>query len=129
MNIGDKFEQSFQVTNEIYEGFIRLFNDKNPLHTDGEFALEKGFSSVVMHGNILNGYLSFFIGECLPLKNVIIQTQEIKYFKPVYLNDALTLQAEITDVHSSVNLIEMKYGFYKSDKVKVAGGKINIGII
>jgi len=129
MNKGDKYENIFAVTEEVYKGFVDLFKDRNPLHTDSTFAREKGFSSVVMHGNILNGYLSYFIGECLPIKNVIIHTQEIKYYKPVYLNDDLILRVEVLDVHDSVNLIELKYNFYKSNEVRVAGGKINIGTL
>lgn len=129
MNKGDKFEYQFKITNEIYSGFISLFNDRNPLHTNRTFALEKGFDSEVMHGNILNGFISYFIGECLPIKNVIIQTQEIKFFKPTYLNDDLNFQAEIVDVFESVNTFEFKFVFKNKNEIKVASGKINIGII
>ena len=129
MQKGDVFEHTFVITEQIYKGFIDLFNDKNPLHTNAEFAADKGFESKVMHGNILNGFVSYFIGECLPLKNVIIQTQEIKYTKPVYLDDSLDFRAEIVDVFESVNMMEIKFFFKKQDGIKVATGKINIGII
>ena len=66
---GDNFEVEYQVTEKIYDGFIELFNDRNPLHTDEKFAMEKNFSGRVMHGAILNGFLSNFIGEQLPVKN------------------------------------------------------------
>ena len=68
-----KYEVPFIVSENIYKGFIQLFNDKNPLHVNDVFAIEKGFKEKVMHGNILNGFLSYFIGECLPVKNVVIQ--------------------------------------------------------
>lgn len=129
MQKGDIFKQTFTVTDKIYQGFIEVFNDKNPLHVDNSFAVTKKFSSKVMHGNILNGFLSYFIGECLPLKSVIIQTQEIKYALPVYLNDKLELYAEIEDVYESVNTIEFKYYFTNLNNKKVAKGKIQIGII
>lgn len=129
MQRGDKFESKFKITDEIYNGFISIFNDKNPLHTNNSFAIEKGFQSKVMHGNILNGFVSYFIGECLPIKNVVIQTQEIKFFKPTYLNDDLLFQAEIVDVFDSVKMVEIKFVFKKDKETKVATGKINIGII
>src|ERR1039457_1599369 len=103
MNKGDVITCSFKVRPDIYDGFIATFKDKNPLHIDEKFAIARGFKEKVMHGNILNGFLSYFIGECLPVKDVLIQTQEIKYLKPVYLNDQLTLCAEIVDVYESVN--------------------------
>jgi 3-hydroxybutyryl-CoA dehydratase len=129
MNKGDLFTQSFNVTSGIYEGFISVFSDMNPLHTDEKFAVGKGFNSRVMHGNILNGFLSYFIGECLPVKEVLIQTQEIKFLKPVYLNDVLTLHATIYDVYESVNTIDFKYFFENQDKIKVARGTIQIGLL
>lgn len=126
---GDRFTEYFTVTTEIYEGFLLLFKDQNPLHTNLQFANSKGFGGPVMHGNILNGFLSYFIGECLPIKNVIIHSQEIQYKKPVYLNDELQLQVEVTGIYESVNAIEMKFSFKKNDQDTVAKGKIQIGII
>jgi len=126
---GDKFSHNFVVSDYVYRGFVCLFNDKNPLHTDKAFAQQKGFKAEVMHGNILNGFLSYFIGECLPIKNVIIHSQEIKYYNPVYLNDSLVFCAEVSDVFESVNAIEFKFYFENTDKVKVAKGKIQIGVI
>jgi 3-hydroxybutyryl-CoA dehydratase len=129
MNKGDLFTCPFTVNSEIYTGFISLFKDNNPLHTNSDYAVLKGFSDKVMHGNILNGFLSYFIGECLPVKEVLIQTQEIKFLKPVYLNDNLLLHAEVEDVHESVNTIVFKYYFENQHKVKVAKGKIQIGLL
>ena len=128
MNKGDLFTCTFKVSPDVYEGFISVFKDTNPLHTNEKFAVSKGFTSKVMHGNILNGFLSYFIGECLPVKDVLIQTQEIKYLKPVYVNDQITLHAEIDEVYESVNTIDFKYFFENRDKVKVAKGKIKIGL-
>jgi 3-hydroxybutyryl-CoA dehydratase len=129
MQIGDKFNAEFLVNDEVYNGFINLFKDQNPLHTNKNFANEKGFDNKVMHGNILNGFLSFFIGECLPIKNVIIQRQEIKFIQPVFLNSKINLIAEIADIFESVNTIEFKYFFQNELNKKVASGKIQIGIL
>ncbi|HOY41626.1 MAG TPA: MaoC/PaaZ C-terminal domain-containing protein [Chitinophagales bacterium] len=126
---GQEYTQLFQVTDKVYNGFIETFKDTNPLHTDDLFAKEKSFSGKVMHGNILNGFLSYFIGECLPQKNVIIQTQEIKYNLPVYLNDKLNFYAIVEDVFESVNTVEFKFYFSNENNKKVAKGKIQIGII
>jgi len=126
---GDKYEIKFHVTPNIYNGFITVFNDKNPLHTDEKFAKEKGFKGAVMHGNILNGFLSYFIGECLPNKNVIIHSQQIDYKLPVYLNDHLILQATIINYSESVNVYEFGFHFINSENKKVAKGKIQIGIL
>ena len=74
-------------------------------------------------------FLSYLIGACLPDKNVVLQAQQIKYPKPVYLNDRLTLFSEIVDVHEAVDAIEFKFHFENQDKVKVAKGKFQIGLL
>jgi len=126
--LGEKFEESFIISDEIYKGFIHIFNDKNPLHTNHQFALDKGFNGVVMHGNILNGFVSYFIGECLPTKNVIIHSQEIQFKNAVYLNDELQFKAEIIGIYESVNAIEFKFDFKNKEDKIVAKGKIQIGL-
>lgn len=126
-NIGDKFVEHFVVSSEVYEGFISTFADRHPLHTDESYAVTRGFRSKVMHGNILNGFLSYFIGECLPDREVMILSQEIKYQRPVYLGDRLTLEAVVADVHDSVNMTEYSCKFRNdADGKMVASGKINV---
>ncbi|MBF0595160.1 MAG: hypothetical protein HQL22_09350 [Candidatus Omnitrophica bacterium] len=127
MNLGDEFSREFVITRKIYDGFRELFNDNNPLHVDLEFARARGFGGVVMHGNILNGFLSYFIGECLPDKNVIIHSQEIKYYNPAYLDDKLIFTAKVVGVFESVGAVEIKFCFEKESGVKVAKGMIQIG--
>ena len=52
MKEGDLFENDYCITEQVYKGFIALFNDNNPLHTDEDFARTKNFSGKVMHGAI-----------------------------------------------------------------------------
>ena len=125
---GQNFEKRYTVTETVYEAFIRVFGDNNPLHSDLSFAKSHGFISKVMHGNILSGFLSHFVGECLPLKNVIIHSQEIHFKKPVYLNDILNFEAQVKEIHESVNAVEFDFKFKCNDQV-VAKGKIQIGVL
>jgi acyl-CoA thioesterase FadM len=82
-----------------------------------------------MHGNILNGFLSCFIGEALPVKNVMIHSQEINYKKPVYMNDTLKLKAAVKEIHESVNAVVFKFSFVNQSNEIVAKGTIQIGIL
>lgn len=122
------FDLEFTITNKVYEGFIETFGDKNPLHTNSTYAKEKGFRDVVMQGNILNGFLSYFIGECLPTKDVIIHSQEISFKNPVYLNDKLSFHAEVDEIFESVKVVKFKFGFKNTEGKTVAKGTIQIGL-
>lgn len=127
--INEKFSQLFEVNEQVYQAFLMAFNDRNPLHTNDEFAKEKGFQSKVMHGNILNGFVSFFIGECLPVKNVIIHSQQIQYNNPVYINSTLQFEATVSEIFESVNAVEFKFTFKNKDLKTVAKGKVQIGML
>jgi 3-hydroxybutyryl-CoA dehydratase len=129
MELGKEFSRKFVVDRNIYQGFRDLFNDNNPLHTFDEFAKQHGFSEKVMYGNILNGFISFFVGECLPIKNVAILSQTIDYKSPVYLNDILDLHAKITNIVEAVNVVEFKFKFINQNQINVAKGNIQIKII
>jgi 3-hydroxybutyryl-CoA dehydratase len=127
--LDDTFDKLFIVSPEIYAGFIKLFKDENPLHTDENFAKTKGFKGRVMHGNILHGFISYFIGECLPVKNVIIHSQKIEFKNAVYINDELHFKAVITGIYESVNTVEFKYYFENATSSIVAKGQIQIGLL
>lgn len=128
MTKGDKFSSSFQVSAQVQDDFMLLFKDRNILHVDDVYAKSKGFEGKVMQGNILNGYLSYFIGEMLPVKNVVIHSQQIKFSNPVYQNSILTFEAEVKDVYNSVGVVEFEYSFCNPTH-KVAFGKIQIGLL
>lgn len=127
--IGDLYKEEFTVTGSVYQSFQKCSGDYNPLHTDENFAKSKGFPQRVMYGNILNCFLSCFIGEKLPTKEVIIQSQEISFKNPVYLEETLKFEAVIAGVYEAVRTVEFKYKFVKPDGIVAAKGKIQIGIL
>jgi 3-hydroxybutyryl-CoA dehydratase len=126
---GDRFVESFEISQELHRGFISLFGDRHPLHTDPVYAKSLGFESVVVHGNILCGFLSYFVGERFPEPDVMILSQNVKFPHPVYLNDRLQLDVEVLDVHDSVNVVEIECKFRNAAGKLVASARMNIGAI
>lgn len=123
---------TFRVTPDVYYSFQRCSGDFNPLHTDKMFATVKGFSDVVMYGNILNAFVSHFVGMLMPSREVMIQSQDISFHKPVYLNDELQFEARIDTVSEAVNIINYKFKFRRRTKENselVAKGHVQIGLL
>jgi len=136
MNIRELEESSssiihtYKVTPEVYYSFQR--NDFNPLHTDQKYASDKGYTGTVMYGNILNAFISHFVGMLLPSREVMIQSQDINFHKPVYLNDEIQLEARIEQVSEAVNIIIYKLKFRRMHEGKtelVAKGHVQIGLL
>lgn len=126
LSLDQNFQHQFTIDSTIYEGFKEIFQDRNALHTDEEFAKEKGFSGKVMHGNILNGFISYFIGEFLPSEEVMILSQTINFKNPVYLNDILDFEATVIEQSEVVKVDVIKFKFVNSSLKVVASGKIQI---
>jgi acyl dehydratase len=122
----------YEVTPDIYFAFQRCSSDFNPLHTDEQYAENHGFPGRVMYGNILNAFVSHFVGMKLPTRDVIIQSQDINFHKPVFLNDKLELQYAVDNVSEAANSITFKLKFYKQCAPKaqlVAKGHVSVGLL
>ncbi|MFQ3676007.1 MAG: hypothetical protein SNJ64_05645 [Endomicrobiia bacterium] len=126
--LNQTFTQKFLLNEQVYKNFILCSNDNHPLHTNILFAREKGFEDIIMHGNILNVFLSYFIGECLPTKHLIINSQDIFYKNPIYLNEELVLEAVVSGIFESVRVVEFKYKFLKTDSKLAAKGSFQISL-
>lgn len=123
----------FAVAEDIYFAFQRVSGDFNPLHTDTGFARRKGFKERVMYGNILNAFVSFFVGMSLPSRDVIIQSQDIAFHKPVFLNDRILLKASVDSFSEATRTIQYKLRFERNDSALkntlIAKGHVQIGLI
>lgn len=125
-------EYTYRITRDIYNLFQKCSQDMNPLHTNEEYAKSKGFTNCVMYGNILNAFVSHFVGMAMPSPDVMIQTQDIQFRKPVYLEDNITIQSSHEDVSESVEIIKFKLKFYRTTESKkelVASGHVQIGML
>lgn len=123
---------TYKVTPEVYYSFQRCSNDYNPLHTDTAFANSKGFNEPVMYGNILNAFISHFVGMLLPTREIIIQSQDIYFHRPVFMNDEIQLEAKIDNISEAVNIINYKFKFSKVGGGKaemIAKGHVQIGLL
>ena len=123
---------TYHVTPDVYYSFQRCSNDYNPLHTDALFAKSKGFDSPVMYGNILNAFLSHFVGMLLPTREVMILSQNILFQNPIFINDEITFEAAIDNYSPTVNFIDYKFKFRRikdEKKMLIANGHIQIKLL
>ena len=125
---GTTFSHKFKVSKETSDLFINLSKDRNPLHVDNDFSISKGFKSKVTHGNIQNCFLSYFVGEIFPIKEVMILSQSIKFKNPVYEDDTLTFESKVVNYVESMKVFEFNFKFKNSVNI-VSSGSLMIKII
>lgn len=123
--------ESFQVvmTRELEECFRKITGDVNPLHADDQFAQEIGngrFKSHVTFGMLTASFYSTLAGVYLPGKYSLIHSLDIKFQKPVYMGDQLTIAGEIMGKQDELKLIQIKATIknQKAQKVSQADMKV-----
>lgn len=105
--------ESFKVTvtKDMEDSFRVITGDTNPLHQDDIFARQAGngkFKGHVCFGMLTASFYSTLAGVYLPGMHSLIHSLEIKFQKPVYIGDELTVTGQITDRQEGLNLILIK---------------------
>ena len=85
----------YVISQEVYDHFLAAFDDRSPIHVDEADARANGFAGKVMHGAILNGFLSHFIGMYFPGGASLLLSVDLRIAQPSYLGDRIRLEAVV----------------------------------
>jgi 3-hydroxybutyryl-CoA dehydratase len=89
LTVGMKQASDYKITPEVYRHFLDAFHDYSPVHVDEDFAKSRGFAGRVMHGAILNGFVSHFVGVYFPGKFSLLLSADLRFSHPSYLGDSI----------------------------------------
>ena len=127
---GTKHEHSYVLTPKVYESFLRAFDDRSPIHVDPERAKARGFAGPVMHGAILCGFVSHFVGMVFPGANSLLLAADLRFSKPSYLGDALRLQAKVAQKVDAQQVVVLHVSFLNQTRGHVtAKGRLQIKVV
>ncbi len=123
--------ESFEtaVTAQMFEQFLAITGDVNPLHNDAEYAASKGHPAAVAFGMMTASFLSTLAGVYLPGKNSLIHEVEVKFAKPVYAGEVLTVSGTVTEMNDTFRLFWMKVVITNQKGEKVLRGKMRVGVL
>ena len=125
--LGTRFRKQYVISEDVYRGFLDLFGDVSPLHVDDQVARSCGFSAKLMHGAILNGFISDFVGMNFPGKRTLELGVEIHFVKPTYMNDVLELEATVKERLESRQVVVLQFRFQR-ETTMVANGRVTVMI-
>ncbi|OVE74916.1 hypothetical protein BVX95_00625 [archaeon D22] len=108
LKIGQKEEFDFFLGEEEHNNFTKQIGDTSPIHTKKEFAIEKKFEDKIAYGFNVISHLSKFYGNVLPGGSSICLNQEVKFSKPIYLNQFLKIEGEIIKIDKNLKIVTMK---------------------
>ncbi len=127
--VGMKAGFSRIITADMMHKFFDITGDENPLHVDSAFAEKKGFSDKVVYGMLTASLISTLGGCYIPGKYCLIQGVDIKFAKPVFIGDELTVMGEVSRVDLDLRYLEIKVTIRNQKNEKVLRGLLKAGVM
>lgn len=129
LKIGQTESFSVRVGEEMFALFRQVTGDSNPLHSDKDFARSYGYPDRVAYGMLTASFLSTLAGVYLPGERSLIQSVEVKFLKPVYIGDELTVRGTVLELNDTVRQAVIRVDILNQDGGRVLRGKIKAGIL
>jgi 3-oxoacyl-[acyl-carrier protein] reductase len=95
IEVGTSAVWSHEITAAEVDAFAQLSGDRNPLHMDDEFARRQGFSGRVVHGMLINAFLSRMLGMDLPGAGVLWLSQSTRFVQPTYIGSRIEVMTTV----------------------------------
>ena len=126
LKIGMTETTSKTITEQDVLTFAEISTDRNPLHIDEEAAKKGMFGRRVAHGMYVASLISAVLGTKLPGDGTIYLGQELKFRRPVYLNDTVTAIVEVSELKPEKNIAILKTVVVNQDGVEVITGTATV---
>lgn len=127
---GYRTSHRYVISDSVYERFLEIFHDTNALHTEDDFARRLGFPEKVMHGSILNGFISHFVGVHFPGGRVLLHSVDTRFKTPCHLGDEIEIEAVVSQVVSSVRVVTMALQLTNETRSRIAAkAKVQVGLL
>lgn len=130
-NVHEGLEAShaYTISPEVYDAFRAASGDENPLHTDDAYARALGFPEKVMHGMILGGFISHFVGMRFPGGRVVLHSVDTQFKSPCHLHDEIRIDARVTQVAEAVGVAVMTLVLTNATRGRVAAkARVQVGL-
>jgi 3-hydroxybutyryl-CoA dehydratase len=127
---GLRVSYRYKISREVYQQFLAAFGDTNPLHLDDAYAQQCGLPEKVMHGMILGGFISHFVGVRFPGAGSLLHAVNTQFKSPCHLGDEILIEATVTQVVESVKVVAMDMVLRNVTRNRVAAkSKVQVGIL
>jgi len=98
LRVGDSGSYTKVFSEKDIFRFADASGDYNPLHIDETYARNTRFGKRVAHGILTAGLISTVLGSDIPGIGTIFLQLEIRFVKPVFINDRVTATAMVEEI-------------------------------
>ena len=123
--VGQKIEVDKRVTREDIHTFANFSGDYNPIHLNEKYAKNSKFGKCIAHGMIGGAFISAVIGTKFPGEGTIYLEQNLKFVKPIYVNEKVKIIIELVELLEK-NKAELKTDILNEKKECVMTGRAKV---
>lgn len=98
LHVGESACFSKTITDADVKMFAGITGDFNSIHINKEFAKNTMFKERIAHGMLVASLFSTVLGTQIPGEGAIYIGQDIKFIKPVYIDDTITATVTVSDI-------------------------------
>ena len=102
-DVGFKASETVKITDKMVRQFAEMSGDFNPIHMDDAYAASTRFKKRIAHGMILGAMVSRFLNEKIGSGGIYL-AQTLKFKNPVFIDDDITFELEVTKLHKTRGL-------------------------
>jgi 3-hydroxybutyryl-CoA dehydratase len=95
LHVGARVSREYTVDDVRVRQFGAVVEDFNPIHLDEAAAANSRFGRRISHGMLLAGFISGVLAEELPGPGTIYLSQSLKFVKPAFVGDSVTVTVEV----------------------------------
>lgn len=108
IKIGDYEVYERTLTEADLVMFGGVSGDLNPAHFNEKYAKETMFKGRIVHGMLTASYFSTILGTLLPGPGTIYLGQDLRFTKPVRVQDTIKAVATVTEINLEKNIIKLE---------------------
>ncbi len=113
--VGYKASETVKITEKMVQQFAELSGDFNPIHMNDDYAKTTRFGRRIAHGMILGALISRLLNDKIGSGGIYLG-QSLKFVNPVYIDEEITFEFEITKLHMTRG-----YGYVTTNGKKANG--------
>lgn len=121
--LGQKAKRNLTLTADHVKTFAELSGDYNPLHFNESFVAKTKFKKLVVQGGLTTGLLHALVAMDMPGPGTVFLSQNWKFTAPVFIGDTITAEAEITSLHETKPVTQLKIKITRQDGETVLEGE------
>lgn len=103
IELGQTYTHDFKFSQDEVNRFAEVTGDKNPVHTNPDFAANTIFKKPIMHGMLGAALFSKVFGVLFPGEGTIYLKQTLNFLRPMYVDINYTAEFKVIEIIKDKN--------------------------